>query len=376
MFEVQALLDFTDLEKKIDRREKDIFTVDTVKRLRELLGNNKRGIKSVKLLSCKKRGNQTYNGPKIIIYQNFLYYIGGIETFLNNLVKNYRDRNITIVINNLFENEEAIALSQYCDVIIDEDSSNYYKCDVLILDNYNGDDIINRVSTKKIYQMIHADWSELKKMGIWSNYNWIKNNSIDEIISVSDTAKNGLKTSMGYDSKVIYNILDCDIEKENDMKVFITLSRATQEKGIERILKMAEAFRDAGKHFVWFLGCPLEQARPDIAKRIKDIPEFIIIKPSADNQSLISHCDYLVQLSDAESFCYSAYEALQRNVPVILTDFNEAKNIVDDGENGYILKKDLSNLDVDKIFSKVPKNLYYIDRCNKDSWEKVFKGEF
>ena len=71
MFEVQALLDFTDLEKKIDRREKDIFTVDTVKRLRELLGNNKRGIKSVKLLSCKKRSNQTYNGPKIIIYQNF-----------------------------------------------------------------------------------------------------------------------------------------------------------------------------------------------------------------------------------------------------------------------------------------------------------------
>ena len=163
MFEVQALLDFTDLEKKIDRREKDIFTVDTVKRLRELLGNNKRGIKSVKLLSCKKRSNQTYNGPKIIIYQNFLYYIGGIETFLNNLVKNYQDRNITIVINNLSENEEVIALSQYCDVIVDEDSNNHYKCDVLILGNYNGDDIIKRVSTKKIYQMIHADWSELKK---------------------------------------------------------------------------------------------------------------------------------------------------------------------------------------------------------------------
>ena len=37
---------------------------------------------------------------------------------------------------------------------------------------------------------------------------------------------------------------------------------------------------------------------------------------------------------------------------------------------------DLSNLDVNKIFNEVPKNLYYIDRCKKEDWEKVFKGEF
>ena len=36
---------------------------------------------------------------------------------------------------------------------------------------------------------------------------------------------------------------------------------------------------------------------------------------------------------------------------------------------------DLSDLDVDKIFSKVPKADYYIDRCDKDKWIKVFNGE-
>jgi glycosyltransferase involved in cell wall biosynthesis len=90
---------------------------------------------------------------------------------------------------------------------------------------------------------------------------------------------------------------------------------------------------------------------------------------------LIKNCDYLVQLSDTESFCYSAYEALQRNVPVILTDFPEARNLVDDGENGFIVDMDLSNLDVDRIFNNKPKATYYIDRCNHDMWEKVFGGE-
>jgi glycosyltransferase involved in cell wall biosynthesis len=92
-------------------------------------------------------------------------------------------------------------------------------------------------------------------------------------------------------------------------------------------------------------------------------------------KTLIKNCDYLVQLSDTESFCYSAFEALQRNVPVILTNFPEAQSIVVDGENGYILEMDLSNLDVEKIFTKKPKATHYIDRCDHTKWEKVFKGE-
>ena len=63
-------------------------------------------------------------------------------------------------------------------------------------------------------------------------------------------------------------------------------------------------------------------------------------------------------------------------MPVILTRFPEAYNIVDEGENGYLVDFDLSDLDVDKIFNHVPKADYYIDRCNLDSWEEVFRGSF
>lgn len=90
---------------------------------------------------------------------------------------------------------------------------------------------------------------------------------------------------------------------------------------------------------------------------------------------LIRGCDYLVQLSDTESFCYSAFEALQRGVPVILSRFPEAYNIVEEGKNGYLVDMDLSDLDIDKIFNHKPQDVSYVDRCDYNKWEKVFKGE-
>lgn len=101
-------------------------------------------------------------------------------------------------------------------------------------------------------------------------------------------------------------------------------------------------------------------------REIQSIPEFIIVSPSTMNRTLIKGCDYLVQLSDTESFCYSAFEALQRGVPVILTRFPEALNIVKEGENGYTVAMDLSDLDINKIFNHKPQNITYEDRCDYD----------
>ena len=113
----------------------------------------------------------------------------------------------------------------------------------------------------------------------------------------------------------------------------------------------------------------------DILKEIQSIPEFVIVPPSTKNKMLIRGCDYLVQLSDTESFCYSAFEALQRGVPVILSRFPEAYNIVEEGKNGYLVDMDLSDLDIDKIFNHKPQDVSYVDRCDYKKWEKVFKGE-
>ena len=371
MFEVQATMNFLDMEKDKKRHIGEIFTVDTLERVQQLLGAgpSKRGV--IKLLKASKQCSRKYNGPKMIIFQNYLYYIGGIETFLQNFTKHFRDRNITLLVDNI-DNTSMLILSKYCDVELTKPNT-IYECDVLLLGNYNGDSILPQIKAPKVYQMIHADWSGLRNVAQWSNFYWKKNPRIDKIIAVSEAASEGLKKTMGYDSEIIYNILDD--EPLDDMKVFITLSRATSEKGIERIVKMAEAFKAQNKHFIWYLCCSLEQAPKHIVNKIKNIPEFIILKPSTEQKALINHCDYLVQLSDTESFCYSAFEALQRKVPVILTRFPEAYNIVSEGKNGYLVDMDLSDLNIEAIFNDKPKNVTFTDRCDYNKWEKVFKGE-
>lgn len=351
----------------------DVVDILTTERLLYLLGNNSQNRKMVELLSASPDKNWHKHGPEIIIYQSYLYHIGGIETFLYNFVKHYKDRNITIMVEQS-EIEPLTALSEFCNVKVRQ-LGERYKADVCILGNYNCQDFLNKCDAKRYYQMIHADWRGIMLNPAWANFSWSKPAKIDKVICVSQTAADGLKEVSHCDSEVIYNILDDDITKDDDLKVFITLSRATAEKGIYRIVEMAKQFKAAGKHFIWFLGCTLQQAPADIQQAIKNMPEFIILPPVPMNRQLIGHCDYLVQLSDTESFCYSAFEALQRGVPVILSRFTEASNIVEEGKNGYLVAMDLSDLDIDKIFNHKPKNVNYVDRCDYDKWEQVFKGE-
>ena len=366
MFTVQATASFKDMLENKMRRPGDVFQVDTLERAQQLLiaGPGKRGV--IKILKAKKRQSNKYEGKRMIIFQNYLYYIGGIETFLQNFTKHYRDKNILLLGDNI-DNDTMIILSKYCDVALTEPGV-IYDCDVLLLGNYNGDTILPQVKAPKVYQMIHADWEGLRSVPQWSNFTWKKHPRIDKVIAVSESAAKGLKNTMKYDSEVIYNILD-------DEPLDDTLSRATAEKGIRRIVQMAERFKAETKRFIWYLCCSLEQAPRDIVSKIKNMPEFIILQPGIEQKTLISHCDYLVQLSDTESFCYSAFEALQRKVPVILTRFPEAYNIVKPGENGYLVNMDLSDLDVNAIFDQKPKKVTYEDRCDYNKWELVFKGE-
>lgn len=377
MYTVKVVRKFIDCQKEpsVIRNVGDVYDIDTIGRLIELMGENRNKTKYVEFLSSRKPDNLERIGKKVIIHQGYLYYIGGIETFLFNWVKKYRNRNITIMCR-MIEPAQLANLSKYADIVID--TGKPFECDILILGNYDGSTILNRAKADKVYQMIHADLSGMKAHHPdYKNLQWSKHSRVDKVICVSDTAAEGLKPFSKCEPEVIYNILDHDYKEEEDETLaLITLSRATKEKGITRMIEMAKRFKAAHKRFIWFVCCSLSQVKDaKILNDIKSIPEFIIVPPSTMNKTLIKGCDYLVQLSDTESFCYSAFEALQRGVPVILTRFPEALKIVKEGENGYLVNMDLSDLDVEKIFSKRPNNVVYEDRCDYTKWEKVFEGE-
>jgi len=366
MYTVKVIRRFKDISTQpvALRNIGDVFDVRTPERLMELMGENSTKTKYVEFVASTKPEGLKREGKKVIIHQGYLFYIGGIETFLFNLVKTYRNKNITIMCNRI-EPAQLFNLSRYADIVIDNQKS--FECDILILGNYDGSTVLNRAKAQKVYQMIHADLSGMKAHHPdYANLTWSKHPRVDKIICVSDTAAKGLRPFSKSEPEVIYNILDKDFQEEDGM-VFITLSRATKEKGIHRMIKMARAFKAAHKRFIWFVCCSLTQIKdPTILREIRSIPEFVIVPPSTLNKTLIRGCDYLVQLSDTESFCYSAFEALQRGLPVILTKFPEAYNIVKEGENGYLIDMDLKNLDVDKIFNHKPTNITYEDRCDYD----------
>ena len=312
-------------------------------------------------------------GKRILIYNYDLYKIGGTETFLLNFCKYYKNKNI-IVMYRTGKPDYINMLHDYCEVVRD-DGIKKYDCDVLIMGTFFAYEINARVNAKHRYQMIHSDYSGMKKSGWNVKYTQLK----DTIpIAVSDIAANGLKTEFGYDSLVIYNILDKDLAKENPL-IFITLSRATKEKGIYRIIELSKLFKRYNKKFLWLLcGSVAEQSDNELKKKISEIQEIILIPPNANNKILIKASDYLVQLSDTESFCYSAYESLIMGKPILLTDFPGVENIIKEGENGYIIPRDVNKYDkklVDKIFNKVPKNITYEDRCNYKLWEDILSGK-
>lgn len=312
-------------------------------------------------------------GPRILIYNYDLYKIGGTETFLYNLCKYYKDKNIVLMYRT--GKPEYINLLHEFVEVCQDDGKSYYGCDVLIMGSYFASEVNPRVNAKQRYQMVHADYRGMKQAG-WQ-VNLIKPKDT-KFIAVSQTAADGLRSEFGYNSIVQYNILDKTLNEDKPL-VFITLSRATREKGIERIVALCDLFKKCNKKFLWLLcGTVDEQSGQDTKKRIAQIPELLLVPPSHNNKTLIRCADYLVQLSDTESFCYSAYEALIMGKPIILSDFPEAKNAVVEGKNGYIIPRDITKYDeelVEKIFNHIPTEITYEDRCDYDLWERIFSGE-
>lgn len=309
-------------------------------------------------------------GKKIIVQQNLLYKIGGIETLNRNLAYAFRNKDLTF----LFKDADvygASALAKYCDVRIDDGST--IECDILILDNYDSAGYINgRVKAGKVYQMIHADFENLKKMPQWSHFDWKPAEWVDKVCAVSDTARTGLKTALGVDSVVVPNI--CLNGSTERITTFLWLSRASAEKGADRLMELFKKFDEAGRRYRLIMASTMTQAPQRVKSWAENNPSVIVVPPSVYNSDFLKMADYLVQLSLNESYCYSAHEALQNGVAVLGSRIPEFEQLIKIGDNGYIIEDNFAGLDIDKIFDKIPRPKKY-DGTIPEEWLKLMEGE-
>lgn len=131
------------------------------------------------------------------------------------------------------------------------------------------------------------------------------------------------------------------------------------------MLKMEQMLERSKVKFVW--DC-YGDTSTNYAKQV--IPKFkhVNFKGVTDKPKEIIHgYDYLIQLSDTEGFPYSIYEAMQQMIPVIATDFPSIHEMIEEGVNGYILKKDLSNFDINKIINP-PVVTTFKEKSTEQDW--------
>jgi len=281
---------------------------------------------------------------KVIIYTSYLYRIGGIETWVYNFCDLMKDKyDITLVTKSIPKNAR-----DKISVKVIESANPVLECDSLIMLRIM-DEVPRGITYKKLIRTCHAckvkpDWHIL---------------DYDYLIHVSKASKKSFQTN----GKVIHNMLK---KSESEALMIVSATRIPapdKGKNAERILKLANMLNEKNIPFIWFNFSDNALVNPP--------KNFFNVGTTDDIQAYIKKADYLVQLSDAEGFCYSILEALVNGTAVICTPFETTKELgVKDGVNGYIVPFDM-NFDVEKLLN-IPKFDYEWDNEPLIAeWEKV-----
>lgn len=278
--------------------------------------------------------------------------VGGTSTYVLELAKRYKDRDIAIVYKTC-QQDMINKLRPYC-MAYKLSPEDRIKCKVMVINHDST--VCNQVLEGKIYMTLHADYSNPIYNGSHPNFN----PRIDGYIAITKGIQKWLKETQDIDSRVIYNPLTVEDKKPI---ILMSATRMSKQKGRDRTIALANALNNAGVRFKWFIFTPNTD---DI-----DIDNVIYMKARTDLDEFMWMADYGVQLSDSEGLSYTINEFLYRNKPVITTPLPYLDEIgFKDGETGYVLDFDCSNADeVAKKITKIPK--FKFEHLN-DSYDDIF----
>lgn len=301
---------------------------------------------------------------KICLYYHHVNSIGGVEIAILNLIeKLYSNYDITVAYTAPFSDiEMLIRMSKYANIVninqkqIEVDTVVY--CSIYCQKE--------KIKAEKQLRWVHGCLGDMKA-------NLPKEN-IDNYIAVGKVCKEQLDLQLtGNKSTLIYNELNSSIIKlseefvpEKKTLTLVTVSRISKEKGFERMFKLSEKIKDVD--YVWHIvGEGYDKNYENHIKKIA--PENWVFHGKLENPfPYIKNADFLLQLSDYEAFGYVLLESLSLGTTVITTDYSSASEMINK-TNGYIIKKDLSDFDIEMFNNKkVFKHEY---KSNFEQWKKL-----
>ena len=276
-----------------------------------------------------------------IYYKNRLAEIGGIETATYNIAYKYADKKDILFLINDGDIKQIKRLMKYGRVEIMDPGKTYRckKCFItyetfvpknIIADKYA------RVSHGDLFVITDNGWEPPKEEKVTEDY------------GVSRNTCESVKWYFGKDCKYCPNpFID---EPVKPLLKLISPQRMTWEKGKDRIIKIAEELEKHDIPFQWHIVCNNEK---EVIKMNNS--NLIWVKSRLDIKPFIKDSDYLVLVSECEGSPMAPQESLMLGVPVIVTDLPCYKDLKLNENNSFILKKDLSNLNVEEIYNKKDK---------------------
>ena len=274
-----------------------------------------------------------------IIWLSYIDALGGLETYVYELVKKYKDLDIAIVCK-YCDPSQRKRLEKYCRVYIH--NGQKINCKVCIT-NYDISIIPFLNEDAKIYETIHGDYTS----GVY-DHGPATSDRITGYITITHYLENRMSTLLDKD-KITFSYNPLTIENESKPIVIVSATRLHKTKGKDRMQLLANKLDSKGINYIWFVFTN--------EKNGIDSPNVIFLKNRLDIGKWLSIANYVALFSDTEACSYTLNEALYRNIPILCTPLPYLEEIgVKDNVNAYIMQFDCSNIDdiVDKI-TTIPK---------------------
>lgn len=274
-----------------------------------------------------------------IIYMPNISALGGIETYVYELAKKYGDYDIAVV-SKKCDPQQAKRIRKYCKLYIW--NGEKIKCDVAII-NYNQDIIPYINKEAKIYQTIHADYTNK----IYQHQPK-PNKRLTSFLGITKYLTKQMKDMIKPNKiELCYNPLT--IDDEDKPIIIVSATRLHKHKGLDRMKCLINKLDRAKINYLWIV---ISNEQVDF-----NSDNVILIKNRLDISRFLKIADYVCLLSDSEACSYTLNEALYRNIPIITTPLPYLNEIgVIDGVNSYIMDFDCSNVDyIVKNITNIPK---------------------